>query len=53
MFKVMPAIITFPSPKTDLIPVASKYHDEQQIHVNMANIVSDLILGRDDKEGKQ
>lgn len=31
----------------------SKYHERQQIRVNKANRVSDLILGRDDKEGNK
>lgn len=52
MLKVMSAI-TFPSTNTDLIPVVSKYRERQQIRVNKANRVSDLILGRDDKEGNK
>lgn len=49
----MSAIIVFPLTNTDLIPVTSKYHDRQQISVNKANRVSDLILGRDGKEGNK
>lgn len=53
MLKVMSAITIFPSTNTDLIPVVSKYHERQQICVSKANKVSDLILGRDDKEGNK
>lgn len=53
MLKVMSAIIIFPLTNTDLIPVVSKYHERQQIRVNKENRVSDLILGRDDKEGNK
>lgn len=53
MLKVMSAITVFPSTNTDLIPAVSKFHERQQMCVNKANKVSDLILGRDDKEGNK